>query len=77
MILNMISLSRMALRFSGLRLQNGSSEMRRKRRGIECVRMELVDVEAGRKRPVPIEGSEFIIEVDAVIKAIGKRGMFR
>ncbi|MDQ0876318.1 dihydropyrimidine dehydrogenase (NAD+) subunit PreT [Paenibacillus sp. V4I3] len=39
---------------------------------LECLRMELVDVEAGRKRPVPIEGSEFIIEVDAVIKAIGQ-----
>lgn len=39
---------------------------------LECLRMELVDVEAGRKRPVPIEGSEFVIEVDAVIKAIGQ-----
>ena len=26
----------------------------------------------GRRRPVPIEGSEFILEVDAVIKAIGQ-----
>ncbi|KQX69076.1 NAD(P)-dependent oxidoreductase [Paenibacillus sp. Root444D2] len=39
---------------------------------LECLRMKLVEVDAGRKRPVPIEGSEFIIEVDAVIKAIGQ-----
>ena len=39
---------------------------------LECLRMELVDVEAGRKRPVPVAGSEFVIEVDAVIKAIGQ-----
>ncbi|SDN01770.1 glutamate synthase (NADPH/NADH) small chain [Paenibacillus sp. yr247] len=39
---------------------------------IECLQMELVDVEAGRKRSVPIEGSEFVIHVDAVIKAIGQ-----
>lgn len=41
--------------------------------GIECVRMELVaSDDGGRKRPVPIAGSEFVIEVDAVIKAIGQ-----
>jgi dihydropyrimidine dehydrogenase (NAD+) subunit PreT len=39
---------------------------------LECVRMELVDVEAGRKRPVPIAGSDFVLPVDAVIKAIGQ-----
>ncbi|GGA14095.1 oxidoreductase [Paenibacillus marchantiophytorum] len=39
---------------------------------IECLQMELVDVDAGRKRPLPIEGSEFTIPVDAVIKAIGQ-----
>ncbi|KRE51622.1 NAD(P)-dependent oxidoreductase [Paenibacillus sp. Soil724D2] len=39
---------------------------------LECLRMKLVEGDAGRKRPVPIEGSEFIIEVDAVIKAIGQ-----
>ncbi|TXK75934.1 NAD(P)-dependent oxidoreductase [Paenibacillus sp. N3.4] len=40
--------------------------------GLECVRMELLDVESGRKRPIPIAGSEFMMEVDAVIKAIGQ-----
>jgi dihydropyrimidine dehydrogenase (NAD+) subunit PreT len=39
---------------------------------LECLRMELIDVEAGRKRPIPIEGSEFLINVDVVIKAIGQ-----
>ncbi|MZQ86832.1 FAD-dependent oxidoreductase [Paenibacillus sp. 5J-6] len=39
---------------------------------LECVRMELVDVDAGRKRPLPIAGSEFVLPVDVVIKAIGQ-----
>lgn len=40
---------------------------------LECMRMELEEAEgAGRKRPVPIPGSEFLLEVDAVIKAIGQ-----
>jgi heterodisulfide reductase subunit A2 len=41
--------------------------------GIECVRMELGEPdESGRRRPVPIEGSEFLMEVDTVIAAIGQ-----
>lgn len=41
--------------------------------GIECVRMELGAAgAAGRRHPIPIEGSEFILEVDAVVKAIGQ-----
>ena len=40
--------------------------------GIECVRMELGEPdESGRRRPLPIEGSEFIIECDTVIMALG------
>ncbi len=40
--------------------------------GIECVRMNLCGIdETGRKRPEPIPGSEFVIEVDIVIMAIG------
>lgn len=40
---------------------------------IECINMELSEPgEDGRRRPVPIEGSEFLLKVDAVIKAIGQ-----
>ena len=41
-------------------------------RGIRCIRMELGEPDAsGRRRPVPIEGSEFEIEVDTVIMSLG------
>ena len=41
-------------------------------RGMRCIRMELGEPdESGRHRPIPIEGSEFEIEVDTVIVAIG------
>jgi len=41
--------------------------------GIECLRMELGEADSsGRRRPVPIKGSEFILPVDAVISAIGQ-----
>ncbi|MBU2574442.1 MAG: NADPH-dependent glutamate synthase [Elusimicrobia bacterium] len=39
---------------------------------VECIRMELGEPdESGRRRPVPVKGSEFTMEVDAVIVAIG------
>lgn len=42
--------------------------------GIECLKMELGQPdESGRRRPVPVEGSEFIIDCDIVIPAIGQR----
>ena len=41
--------------------------------GIQCIRMELGTPDAsGRRRPVPIKGSEFTIDVDNVIIAIGQ-----
>ncbi|MEL3971240.1 NAD(P)-dependent oxidoreductase [Rossellomorea oryzaecorticis] len=41
--------------------------------GIECLKMELGEPgEDGRRRPVPVAGSEFTLPVDAVIKAIGQ-----
>lgn len=41
--------------------------------GIECVKMKLCEAGAdGRQRPEEVEGSNFIIEVDTVIKAIGQ-----
>jgi glutamate synthase (NADPH/NADH) small chain len=40
--------------------------------GIECIRMELGEPDAsGRKRPIPIEGSNFEMECDQVIISIG------
>ena len=42
--------------------------------GIEMVRMELGDADSsGRRRPVPIENSEYVVECDTVIPAIGQR----
>jgi glutamate synthase (NADPH/NADH) small chain len=42
--------------------------------GLKCVRMELGEPdESGRARPVPIEGSEFVIPVDNVVLSIGNR----
>ena len=39
---------------------------------VECKRMELGEPDAsGRRRPVPVEGSEFMLKVDAVVCAIG------
>jgi len=42
--------------------------------GVECIRMKLGDIDAsGRRRPIPIEGSEFTVELDTLIPAIGER----
>ena len=40
--------------------------------GIRCIRMELGEPDAsGRRRPVPVAGSEFELDVDTVVMAIG------
>jgi len=40
---------------------------------VECVRMQLGELdESGRRKPIPIEGSEFTRETDMVILAIGE-----
>jgi len=42
-------------------------------RGMECIRMELGKPDAsGRRRPVPIKGSEFFIEADVIVPAISQ-----
>ncbi len=42
-------------------------------KAMECIRMRLGEPDAsGRRRPVPIEGSEFTMDVDTVIIAIGR-----
>ena len=41
-------------------------------KGIKCIRMELGEPdESGRRRPVEVPGSEFVIEVDTVIMSLG------
>ncbi len=41
-------------------------------RAMECIRMELGEPDAsGRRRPVPIPGSEFVLEFDLIVIAIG------
>lgn len=43
-------------------------------KAIECQRMELGEPDqSGRRRPVPVKGSEFIMEVDTVVVAIGNK----
>ncbi len=40
--------------------------------GMKCIKMELGEPDAkGRRRPIPIEGSEFVLDVDTVIVSIG------
>ena len=41
--------------------------------GIECIQMELGEPdESGRRRPIPVPGSEFVISADTVVVAIGQ-----
>ncbi len=42
-------------------------------KGMECIKMELGEPDAsGRRRPVPVQGSEFVLDVGTVIVAIGQ-----
>jgi formate dehydrogenase beta subunit len=42
--------------------------------GLECIKMELGAPDAsGRRRPVPIKGSEFVFDCDTVVPAIGQQ----
>jgi glutamate synthase (NADPH/NADH) small chain len=42
--------------------------------GIKCLKMELGEPDSsGRRRPVPVKGSEFVIDCDVVIIAIGNK----
>jgi glutamate synthase (NADPH/NADH) small chain len=43
-------------------------------RGVQCQKMELGEPdESGRRRPVPVAGSEFVVEIQTLIEAIGQR----
>ncbi len=40
--------------------------------GIKCIRMELGEPDArGRRRPIPVPGSEFVLDVDTVVMSLG------
>jgi len=42
-------------------------------KGMECIKMKLGEPdESGRRRPIPIKGSEFVMDVDTVVIAIGR-----
>ena len=42
-------------------------------RGIRCVEMQLGEPDdSGRRRPVPVEGSEFVLEANAALLAVGQ-----
>ncbi|MFQ6033882.1 MAG: FAD-dependent oxidoreductase, partial [Candidatus Bipolaricaulia bacterium] len=42
--------------------------------GIECIHMRLGEPDpSGRPRPEPVEGTEFVLRADTVVKAIGQR----
>ena len=41
--------------------------------GVECIRMELGDYDkSGRRRPIPVEGTESVISLDSLIVAVGE-----
>jgi glutamate synthase (NADPH/NADH) small chain len=41
-------------------------------KALECIRMELGELDkSGRRRPVPIEGTNFIVEADTAVLALG------
>ncbi|HPG70491.1 MAG TPA: FAD-dependent oxidoreductase [Syntrophales bacterium] len=43
-------------------------------KGLECIRMKLGEPDSsGRRRPVPVKGSEFKVKADMVIPAIGQK----
>ncbi len=43
-------------------------------KGVECIRMKLGEPDSsGRRRPVPVKGSEFKVKADLVIPAIGQK----
>ncbi len=42
--------------------------------GVECIRMKLGEKDvSGRRRPLPVKGSEFRIDLDTLVPAIGER----
>ncbi len=46
---------------------------RGKVKGLECIKTELIEADqSGRRKPVPMEGSEFVLEAGTIISAVGQ-----
>jgi heterodisulfide reductase subunit A len=62
------------IRFSYLTAPSRVLEKEGKVSGLECIRTELGPPDdSGRRRPVPVDGSEFVIDCDMLIPAIGQK----
>ncbi len=62
------------IRFEYLVAPKGVAVKDGKVSGIKCIRMELGEPDdSGRRRPIPVEGSEFVIDLDMIMPAIGQR----
>ncbi len=47
---------------------------KRRVKGIECIRTKLGQPDESRRmRPIPVEGSEFVVETNAIISAVGEQ----
>lgn len=62
------------VQFAMLTAPTGFVETDGKVQGLKCIKMQLAEPDAsGRRKPVAVEGSEFVIHTDMVIAAIGQR----
>lgn len=68
---------REGIRFDFLAAPVGVRSERGRLTGLDCIRMKLGEAdESGRRRPIPIEGSEFHLPADTVLTAIGESPEF-
>jgi formate dehydrogenase major subunit len=58
----------------GVKFQFLCAPVRIRDAGVECMKMRLGDPDvSGRRRPIPIDGSEFFFSADTIISAIGQK----
>ncbi|MBU1599297.1 FAD-dependent oxidoreductase [bacterium] len=61
------------LEAEGIKIEFLTAPARVTDNGLECLKMELGEPDSSkRRRPIPIKGSEFLIECDKIISAIGQ-----
>lgn len=57
----------------GVPSSNDVRKISNKIKAVKCIRMKLGKPDdSGRRRPVPVEGSEFTVEVDTIVTAVGE-----